>query len=173
MEVILRQDYPSLGFIGDKISVKKGYARNYLIPSGFAVEANSQNVGWIAHQLRQINAAKAQKKKDAEGLAAKLSSVVAKCTLKIGENGKAFGSITSKDIAEALAKAENGLVIDRKQIVLSEPIKSAGEHTINVKLHSEVNGSFKLQVAGDIIKVAKYVEAPVVEEAEEETDGEE
>ncbi len=152
MEVILQSDFPSLGYVGDRVNVANGYARNYLIPRGVAVEASSRNERQIKHLLSAINVKKARLRGEAEELSKKVEAVTVEFKLKVGEGGKTFGAITPKDI-EAALKAQ-GFDILRKQIRLLEPLKKAGEYKVQVKLHSEVTASItaKLTLEGQLEK---------------------
>jgi large subunit ribosomal protein L9 len=136
MEIILQEDFPQLGYVGDKVSVKAGFARNFLIPSGIALLATSKQANQLNHRLQAVNAKKVRLKGVAEELGTKLAEVSLEFKLKVGESGKTFGSITTRDIAAAFG--EKGFTLDRKQVLLLEPIKMVGSHEIEVKLHSEV-----------------------------------
>jgi large subunit ribosomal protein L9 len=145
MEVILQADFPTLGYVGDRVDVANGYARNFLIPRGIAVEASSRNERQIKHLLSAINVKKARLRGEAETLAKKLEGVNLEFKLRVGEGGKTFGSITTKDI-EAAFKAQ-GFEILRKQIRQVEPFKKAGDYKVQVKLHSEVVASVGVRLA--------------------------
>ena len=147
MEVILREDYTSLGHIGDKVSVKAGYFRNYLAPKGIAVEAESSNAKQLGHVLRGIMAKRAKKKDEALEFAKKLQGLSLVFVLKLGTGGKSFGSITSRDL-EAAFKKEN-VDVNRKQIRLPEPIKSAGSHTVDIKVHADVIAPVTISVVSE------------------------
>lgn len=151
MEIILAKDYPSLGFVGDSIKVKSGYARNYLIPEGIAVEASSRNASELKHRLSGILAVKKALKAEAQAKAEDLKKLDVSVLLKIGEGGKSFGSIGTKDIEAILV--EKGLEVSRRQIQLQDPIRTVGEFPIQIKLHSEVIGEIILKVVAD--KVAE------------------
>ena len=133
MKVILREDVPHLGQPGAIVNVKPGYARNYLIPQGLAEPATSRNIKMMEHQLklikRQIDAAQAE----AEQVKARLEEVSVTISKPAGENEKLFGSVTSRDIETALG--EEGITIDRRRIVIAEPIKSLGVYTVQLKLY--------------------------------------
>ncbi len=147
MEVILKEDVKSLGDIGDIVNVAQGYAKNYLIPRGLAAVADTKNVKAFEHEKRVI-ARKADKlKADARGLAEKLSSLSIKLKAKAGEEEKLFGSITAMDIAEAL-KAE-GFEVDKKKVVLEEPIKRLGSHTAAVKVARDVTATVNIEVEAE------------------------
>ena len=152
MQVLLSEDYPSLGYIGDTVTVKRGFARNFLIPRGIAVEISSSSARLLAHKMAQINAIKAKKRAEAESYGKNVAGIVLEFQLKIGESGKSFGSITTKDIEESLSL--RGFKVDRKQIKLSEPIKMAGDYRIQLKLHSEVLVPITVSVVADVASKA-------------------
>ncbi len=154
MEVILLKDWPSHGYTGDKVSVRNGYARNFLIPRGLAIEASSRNAAQVNHLLAGVNVRKARLRSEAEALAQKLAAIKLDFKLKIGDGGKVFGAVTPKDL-EAALKAQ-GFEIVRKQIKVNEPLKRAGEFKITVKLHAEVQGEFSvvLGLEGELEKPA-------------------
>lgn len=158
MNVILQSDFPSLGYVGDLVAVKPGYARNYLIPRGVAVEASSANARLLKHRMDGINAKKMKLKVEAEALAARMSVVTLEFTIKMGGGGRSFGAITVKDI-DAAMKAK-GFELDKKQFKLLEPFRKPGEYKVNIKLHSEVTAVVAAKV------VAEAVEKKAVEEGE-------
>ncbi|HSB32746.1 MAG TPA: 50S ribosomal protein L9 [Candidatus Sulfobium mesophilum] len=147
MKVFLKEDVKSLGKMGDVVNVAEGYARNFLLPKKFAVEANPKNLKEFEHNKRIIQEKAAKIKDASKATAEKLSAVTLKIKAKAGEEDKLFGSVTTMDISEAF-KAE-GFDVDRKKIILAEPIKRLGEYTVEVKVHSEVNASVKVQVVSD------------------------
>ena len=144
MKLILREDVENLGKIGEIVEVAGGYGRNYLLPRGLAVKASTKNVKEQEHQKKLIQARMDRQKKDAEEMAGSLDSVSCTITRKTGEDEKLYGSVTSRDIEEALR--EEGVSIDRKRISLDEPIKKLGVYTVPVKLHTDVTGSIKVWV---------------------------
>jgi large subunit ribosomal protein L9 len=145
MEVILREDIEKLGNRGEVVKVAPGYARNFLIPKRLAVMATESNKK-IVEQERQAHLRKEAKLKgEAEDLAKMMSGVTVTITQKAGENDQLFGSVTSKDVAEALA-AKN-YTIDRRKVQLDEPIKQLGEFKVPVKLHREVTVEVTVVVA--------------------------
>jgi large subunit ribosomal protein L9 len=147
MKVILREEVKSLGAIGDIVTVKPGYARNYLIPKGYAVVADTKNVKAFEHEKR-ISGEKARKALDAaRGLAGEIEKVKLTFPAKAGEEEKLFGSITSMDIAAALADA--GFDVDRRKIVLDEPIKRLGTYTVDVKVAPEVSAAVSVEVVAE------------------------
>jgi large subunit ribosomal protein L9 len=155
-EIILTENVPGLGAEADVLKVRRGYARNYLLPCGKAHEVTPAT-------LRQLDALKAKRAErearelnEAEELARRISKARITFTLETGETGKAFGSITAQDIVNRL-KNEVGVEIDRHKILLERPIKDTGEHEIAIKLHHDVTAQFVFQV--------KSAEAPKAEAA--------
>ncbi|HAK61017.1 MAG TPA: 50S ribosomal protein L9 [Nitrospiraceae bacterium] len=147
MQVILREDIDKLGKIGDTVKVKEGYARNFLIPLKKALEATPKNMKALEHARKMVNDRIRQLKKEASAVADTINNLSVTITAKTGEEGKLFGSVTSMDIAEA-AKAQ-GVAIDKKKIHLDEPIKRLGDHTVTVKLHSDVTADIKVSVVAE------------------------
>jgi large subunit ribosomal protein L9 len=144
MKVILKEDVNALGAMGSIVDVANGYGRNYLIPRNLAVEANPKNIKQFEHQ-KNIILAKAEKvKQSAEGVAEKLSRMTVSIEAKAGEEDKLFGSVTSKDIAKLISS--QGVEVDKRKIVLEEPIKRIGIHEITVKLHHDVSATVKVEV---------------------------
>jgi large subunit ribosomal protein L9 len=144
MQVILLEDVPSLGKIGDLVKVSDGYGRNYLIPQKKAISATERSIHALEHQKRQVQQRTTKARKDSERLAQKIEGFSCTLTKPVGESGKLFGSVTSMEI-EAILK-ENGMEVDRKKILLEEPIKSLGMYTVPVKLHPEVTAHLKVWV---------------------------
>lgn len=145
IEVILREDIKTLGRAGEMVRVKPGYARNYLLPQGLAYEATEGNKKRIAAETR-VRTVRTQAERDqADREAATLRDVTVSLTSKAGEEGKLFGSITSQDIAEALAR--QGHTVDRRRIELEHPIKTTGVHSVTVRLHPEVHAELRVSVA--------------------------
>jgi len=144
MQVILLEDVPSLGKMGDLVKVAEGYGRNYLIPQKKAMVATEKNVKALEHQKRQVQFRMIKTKRDAEAAAQRIEGL--SCTLKknIGESGKLFGSVTTMDI-EAFLK-EHGITVDRKKIHMDEPIKSLGMFSVPIKLHPDVTAHLKVWV---------------------------
>lgn len=177
MQVILQEDFPQLGYIGDVVSVRRGFARNFLIPRSIAIEVGTQRAKELKHKVAVIDAKKAKAKVAAQKFSEELSSVRLKFKLKIGSGGKAFGAITSRDIAEKLKK--EGHNFDRKSVKLEEPIRSAGEFRVDLKLHSEVTVAITVEVEAEKSKAApaggkkkdKARSAAAEGESAEETDG--
>ena len=144
MEVILREDIDRLGNRGDVVKVAAGYARNFLLPKKLAVAATESNKK-IVEQERQAHLRKEAKlKTEAEDLSKLLTGVNVTIAQKAGENDQLFGSVTAKDVAEALEK--QNFTIDRRKILLEEPIKQLGDHTVNVRLHKDVTTPITVHV---------------------------
>lgn len=145
MEIILLEDVKSLGKKGEIVDVSDGYARNYVLPKKLGVEANSKNRNDL--KLQKANADKIAKEQleAAKELAGVLETKQVTLTMKSGEGGKAFGSISSKEIAQA-AKEQCDLELDKKKIQLAEPIKAVGVYEVGVKLHPKVTGTLKVKV---------------------------
>lgn len=144
MEVILKEDIVSLGSRGDVVKVAEGYGRNYLLPRKLAIQANAANKKVIEQMKAAAVRRSAKEKAGAEALAKQFEGVSVSFQRRSGENDQLFGSVTSADIAEALAK--KGFDVDRRKIQLHEPLKSVGEFTIPIKLHKEVTAHFKVVV---------------------------
>jgi large subunit ribosomal protein L9 len=144
IEVILREDIKTLGRAGEMVRVKPGYARNYLLPKGLAYEATEGNKKRVAAETRVRAARNQAERVEAERVAATLNDVVLTLTGKAGEEGKLFGSITSQDIADALA--QQGHSVERRRIELEHPIKTTGTHNVTVRLHPEVHAQLRVSV---------------------------
>ncbi len=146
MKVILIKEVKKLGKVGDIVEISDGYARNFLFPRGLAKEASEGNV----KELKKRKSAEEKKKnkeiKEATALADKINSFTIKLKTKGGEKGRLFGSITSKDISDAL-KAQYGIEIDKKKINLSSPIKQTGEVIVEVKIYPEITANLKVDVS--------------------------
>lgn len=144
MKLILNQDINSLGSIGDIVNVKPGYARNYLIPKGFAVVANETNKAALNHQLRILERKKAVMLREAKSLASAIEKTSVTVTKQVGEDERIFGSVTTVELEGLLA--EEGLKINKRDIVLPTDIKKVGVYTAEVKVHPEVTAKFKVWV---------------------------
>ena len=145
MEVILLQDVKALGKKGDIVKVSDGYARNFILPKKLGLEANKQNL----YDLNQQKAAEEKRQKEileeAKEQAKKLEELTIKVSIKAGEGGKTFGSVSSKEIGAAL-KEQFGFEIDKKKLQLNDAIKNAGSYTVGVKLHPQVTAELKIKV---------------------------
>jgi large subunit ribosomal protein L9 len=145
IQVILRQDVDKVGKSGELVRVRPGFARNFLLPRELAVAATDAAVHRIEHE-RAVAVVRAEKaRKEAQASADKLSALSIKIVQKAGDDGRLFGSVTTKDIENAL-KAQ-GVVVDRRKIALAEPIKAVGTYEIPVKLVSDVSATLKVEVA--------------------------
>ena len=144
MKIILRQDVDELGLEGDIIHVANGYGRNYLIPKGIALEATPQNKKALELQRKKIEVRRVKAREEAENLKLKIEGLVITLSQKAGEEGKLYGSVTSMDIASSLEK--QGIVIDRRKILLEKPIKTIGEFEVPVKIYPEVIAAIKVVV---------------------------
>lgn len=147
MKVILKQNVESLGKTGDIVKVADGHARNFLIPRGLAMEANIKSIRAVEHDKALILKRAAKEKEKAEALRDRLSGVSVTISRRSGEQDKLFGSVGAKDIEQALK--DQGVEIDRKDIVLDEPIKSVGEFAVKVKLSQGVSAEVKVSVVAE------------------------
>jgi large subunit ribosomal protein L9 len=145
MKVILQENVENLGHIGDIVKVAPGYARNFLIPKGFALLASEKNTKALEHAKRQLEYKKGKMLEQAKALVARIEAITLNLVHAAGEEGKLFGSVTNMELAEQL-KAQ-GVEIDRKKIVLAEPIKHTGEYSIIVKVQPEVTATLKVNVS--------------------------
>lgn len=144
MEIILVEEMTNLGEVGDIVSVKAGYARNFLFPRGFAIPANERQKRRVAHDRQQLEARISKLRDAATSEAGKLSKVSLTIEKAAGENGKLFGSVTTMEV-EAMLRAQ-GFDIDRRRILLVEPIKALGETAVEIKLHRDVRANIKVTV---------------------------
>ena len=144
MEVILRNAIDKLGHPGDIVTVSPGYARNFLLPRGFAYEATEGNRKRIALEKSRLEAAENERRKAAETVAERLGEVSLTFAARVGEEGKLFGSVTTADIAHQLEA--QGFHIEKRQIELNEPIKALGVYRVGVRLHADVKPEIKVWV---------------------------
>jgi large subunit ribosomal protein L9 len=144
MKVLLKNDVPKIGKKGELLDVKEGYARNFLIPNGLAIEATGGTMKQYEEEKKAVDRRKAKEKEDAQALAAKIKGLTVTLRHKAGDEGRLFGSITSAEVSEALK--QKGFEIDKKQIVLDEPIRLCGTHEVKIKLHSEVAATLNVEV---------------------------
>lgn len=147
VEVILRDDVPSLGSIGEVVRVKPGYARNYLFPRGLAVEANRKNLRVLEHQKRIIAAKADRERKSAEGIAGKLDGLTLTVRARAGEEGRLFGSVTNLDVERLLVA--KGFQVERRRILLDEPIKQLGTFAVVVQVGRGVRATVQVTVEAD------------------------
>ena len=145
MQVILREELPNLGTTGDVVKVKPGYARNYLLPRGLAVEASVRNLRELEHQKRVVADHRLRAQKSAAAVADKLTGVQLTFNVRAGEDGKLFGSVTNQDVHRELER--RGFAIERRRILLAEPIKSLGSHEVVVNVGPDVRATVKVEVA--------------------------
>ncbi|SMX32216.1 50S ribosomal protein L9 [Octadecabacter ascidiaceicola] len=145
MDIILLERVAKLGQMGDVVSVKQGYARNFLLPQGKALRVNAANMATFEAQKAQLEATNLETKKEAEALSAKLDGETFIVIRSASDGGNLYGSVTTRDAAEAATAA--GFTVDKKQVALIEPIKELGIHEVLVKLHPEVTATIKLNVA--------------------------
>lgn len=144
MQVILTEDVPNLGDMGDIVSVSDGYGRNYLIPNRLALPAGGQSAKQFEHQKQQIDAKKARLREEALQAVKKIAGVSVTIPRQVGDDDRLYGSVTNRDIQQALAA--EGQEIDRRKIVLSQPIRELGVYRVPVRLHSDVKTSVKVWV---------------------------
>lgn len=145
MKVILKENIENLGHIGDIVKVAPGYARNYLLPKGFALEATTKNAKALDHAKKHLEYKKNKVLEQARLLAAKIEGLAITISHQAGEEGKLFGAVTNIELAEQMKAL--GIEIDRKKIILAEPIKHLGEFTATVKIHPELNATLKVTVS--------------------------
>jgi large subunit ribosomal protein L9 len=144
VQIILREEMLNLGSIGDVVDVKPGYARNYLLPRGLAVEASTRNLRELAHQKRVIADKRLREQKTAGAVAERLSAQVLTFTMRAGEEGKLFGSVTNQDIHQELES--RGFAIDRRRILLTEPLRALGDHAVSVHVGPDTKATITVKV---------------------------
>ena len=144
MEVILRNAIDKLGHPGDVVTVSAGYARNFLMPRGFAFPATEGNKKRIAQEKTRLEAAESERRVAAEAVAEKLGEVSVTFAARVGEEGKLFGSVTTADIAHQLEA--QGYKIEKRQIELNEPIKALGVYRVGIRLHADVKPEIKVWI---------------------------
>ncbi len=176
MKVLLKEDVPKLGSVGDEVVVKDGYGRNFLIPTGKALLATPKNLKQFRHQKSLVDHKVRKFRGVAQGVADQIAKLSLTIKKKVGEQGKLFGSVTSQEIADMVSA--QGVEIDRRKIQLGEPIKSLGEFKIPIKLHPQDTAEIQLTVSGEEVVAAPETtkapeadsksEAPVEESVENE-----
>lgn len=144
MKLILKEDVTDLGHMGDVVEVAPGYARNFLIPKKKAFEATAKNLKTIEHQKKLLADQLKREKKEAEAIAARINESSITIPVQVGEEEKLFGSVTNKDIGEALAR--EGIEVDKHKILLEKPIKELGIFMVPIKLHPEVTANLKFWI---------------------------
>jgi large subunit ribosomal protein L9 len=159
MKVILTEEIRGLGTRGDVVTVKDGYARNYLLPKNLAREASTGNLKQIEHERRKWSLLAQQEKDIAQKAADKVKGVKITIEKRVGEHGHLFGSVTANEIADALM--EKGIEVDKRRIELEQPIKNLGVHDVDVRLHRDVTAQIKVEVIA--LGVEKLEETPAAE----------
>ncbi|MBN2286116.1 MAG: 50S ribosomal protein L9 [Tissierellales bacterium] len=147
MKVILLKDDKKIGKKGDIVNAKDGYARNFLIPKGIVLEATPENLKNLEREKQRLAGLDAKLLQEAKELAALIEEKTIEIRIKAGDNGKLFGSVTTKEIAQEY-KNQHNIDIDKKKIELKEPLKTVGTHEVSVKLHAEVTAKAKVTVIG-------------------------
>lgn len=147
MKIILKEDVKNIGKMGSVVNVSDGYARNFLVPKNLAVEANIKNIKALEHEKRKIAERAKKVIKSNQEIAEKISSMTITLKAKAGEEDRLFGSITTMDIANAIKV--QGLDIDRKKIMLDEPIKRLGSYAVSVKIQPDINASLNVNVVSE------------------------
>jgi large subunit ribosomal protein L9 len=147
MKIILKENVDSLGKAGEMIKVADGYARNYLIPKGLAVEASSRSMKALEHEKNRIMQKNETERKKAEAMVEKMKGVTCTISRRVGDQDKLLGSVTTKDIEQSLI--EQGMEIDRKMIILEEPIKSLGEFPVKIKFQPGITTEITITVVGE------------------------
>ena len=148
MKVILQQDVKKVGSKGDIVEVSEGYGRNFLLPKKLAVEATAANLETAKQKANSAARKKQQATDEARLLAAQLEKVSVNVAVRIGEGGKLFGSVTGKDVADALAK-EHGIDVDRRKISLKSEVTGAGEYEAVIKVHPEIQSTIRVLVVAE------------------------
>ena len=147
MNVILKEHVATLGKAGDTVKVSDGYARNYLVPQGLAIEANTRNLKTMEHDKQHILQVAAKEHKKAADMVEKLAGITCIIARRVGEQEKLFGSVGTKDIEKALQEA--GIEIEKKNILLDEPLKSLGEFPVRIKLPAGATGSVRVSIVAE------------------------
>ncbi len=145
MKVILLQDVKSLGKKGQTVEVSDGYARNFILPKKLGIEANAKNMNDLKLQKAHEEKVAKEQLEEAKELAAKIEGLSVELSIKSGKDGRTFGSVSTKEIAQAF-KEQNGIEIDKKKISLDEPIRTVGTSIVNIKLHREVTAKLTVKV---------------------------
>lgn len=150
MKVILKEDVENLGRLGDVKDVAPGYARNYLIPNGMVIRATNRNLAQVEHERRLIDAKLSKRREEAGALAKRMEAMTLSMPVKVGEDGRLFGSVTSKHLADALAA--QGFNVDRRGIHLDGPIKTVGDRKVGVDLGYGVLATLKVSVVAESVE---------------------
>lgn len=144
MQIILRADVDNLGRLGDVVKVKPGYGRNYLIPQGYAMPATKANMNVFENERKKLEVRMQKIRQAAQSLADRINAAHVIIPVRVGENEKLYGSVTTTNIGDALT--EMGIELDRRKIVLENPIRALGDYTVEVKLHHDISCSLKVSV---------------------------
>lgn len=146
MKVILLEDVKGVGKKDDVINASEGYARNFLFPKKLALEANKNNMKMLEHKKKVEEDKKQEELEKAQALKAKIEKESVKIEVKMGNNGKLFGSVTNKEVGTALNE-QCGIDIDKKKIIINEPIKTVGTKEVEIKLHSSITAKLKVEIS--------------------------
>jgi large subunit ribosomal protein L9 len=152
MKVILADDVRGLGHRGDTVTVKPGYARNFLFPQGMAYEATTANLRRLSEEKKKYDEKMLQEKGVASDVAKQVEGLTVVITKKAGDEGHLYGSVTASEIADALAA--KGIEVDRRRVELAEPIRRLGTHTVHVRLHSDVSATLNVEVQASGVPAA-------------------
>ena len=171
MKLILTEDVPNLGALGDAIEVKSGYGRNYLLPQGMALLATGKASKELRHRLQYLEKLRAGKIALANEQAEKLNALNLEVVRKAGEEGRLFGSVTNRDLLQLLK--ENNFDLERRAIILNTPIRSVGTHEFTVRVHTEVSVTLQLKVVGDTVEKSADVKTKTENAYAVEIDAEE
>ncbi len=167
MKLILRADIENLGRLGDLVEVKGGYGRNYLVPQGLAMTATAANLRSFELERKKLQQKMDVLRSQAQSLADKINGLVVRLEVRVGEGDKMYGSVTAANIADAML--EQGVEIDRRKLVLENPIRTLGEFEVKVKLHQDVDSSINVQVVKFGGQIEKSVEETVEDVETEQT----
>lgn len=168
MQIILRADVDNLGRLGDVVNVKPGYGRNYLIPKGMAMPATKSNMNVFERERKKLEARMEKIRQSAQDLADRLNQANVVIEVRVGENEKLYGSVTTTNIGDALSQM--GIEVDRRKIVLENPIRSLGEFEVEVKLHHDVKSLVKVSVVKHGTRMTTEPEKePAVKDVQQET----
>ena len=170
MKVILRADVENLGRLGDLVEVKPGYGRNYLLPHGLAMLATPSNLKVFEHKSKKLQVLVEAQRQDAASLADKISAAHVIINMRVGENDKLYGSVTTSLIAESLLE-QFSIEVDRRRILLDSPIRLLGEYAVRIRLHADVTAELPVTVAAERMHFEE--EAEQVEESPAETEEQE
>ena len=144
MKIVLLADVENLGRVGQVVNVRGGYGRNYLVPQGKALPATKSNIVQMEQRRKVYEAVAAQARDEAQEIAGRIQAITVSVSRKVGENAQLYGSVTTSDIAEAMSA--KSVIVDKRRILLSEPIKRLGEYAVPIRLHPEVTAELKVSV---------------------------